>query len=217
MFGIIVAIIIIIYLVYSSISNSIEDGKGKRLFKDESTNTYLDHNGVSRDLKTDKYRSITVDYNGDRHLWGKDIGDINLSRNKRIEEYEHYKRNPIKGRTTVYWEPSPIYKLGERNVLGKRYKDIETGDIYVVRSNNWKHYYVEINKLKVIRYTDSQKRMLEEHNNYSRKKEHEDVATFQSLIERQRNDETFIGDPSNGIPTYSKTLEDNWIPEKIYY
>ena len=222
MFGLIFGLGIAVYLIYLSLANSYFDGQNKRKYRDDSTNTYIDHNGVSRDLLTNRYRSITKDYFGDRHMWGKDIGDINLSQLNREKEYEDYRERLRHGedigRTTVFWEHSPFYKNGERNLLGKRYKDIATGNIFIVRQHRNKNYYVDINDLKVIRYTDRQREFYKEQKMYSEKIEIEGVKDFQETINKQRYDSSFIGDPTKGIdcPTES-LLYDSWKPKKVIY
>lgn len=217
MFGIIVLVCIIVYAIYSSITNGIDDNYGRKYHLDVTTNTYIDHNGTSRDLKTNKYRSIFRDYNGDKHIWGNEIGDINLSQIDRQKEFEKYKQNPISGRTTVYWEPSPVYKEGKRNFLGKRYKDLKTENILVVRTHKCLDYYVDLQSLRVLRYTDSTTRMLKGSGRYKRETEIENIEEFQNLINKQRNDTSYIGDPTYGKAIYSSNMEDYWKPEKIYY
>ena len=217
MFGIVVLICIIIYAFYSSIINDIDDNYGKRNYRDYSTNTYIDHDGVSRDLKTNKYRSITRDINGDRHLWGTDIGDINLSQINRQKEYDKFKRSPVTGRTTVYWSPSPVYKEDKAVLLGKRYKDLETGNILIVRTHKALDFYVDTKTLQVLRYTDSTTRMLKDSNRYKKEREQEDIKEFQLLIDKQRSDQSYVGDPTYGKALYCSKYEDFWKPEKIYY
>lgn len=222
MFGVIFGLGIAVYLIYLSLANSYQDGQNKRKYKDISTNTYIDHDGVSRDLNTNRYRSITLDSHGDRHMWGKDIGDINLSQLDRKKEYEDYKdrlkRGEDIGRTTVFWEHSPFYKMGAKNILGNRYKDIATGDIFVVREHKHKAYYVSISDLKAIRYTDSQREFYKEKNKYDENTEIANIKDFQETIDKQRYDSSYIGDPTLGIGCYNETqLHDSWKPKKVIY
>lgn len=217
MFGIIVLVCIIIYAIYSSIVNDIDDNYGKKHFYDPTTNTYINHNGVSKDLKTNKYRFIYRDSHNDRHIWGKEIGDINLSQFDRQKEYEHYQKNPVEDRTTVYWAPSPFYKEGKTILLGKRYKDLETGNILIVRTHKALDFYIDIETLQVLRYTDSTTRMLKESNRYKREREQDDIKEFQLLIDKQRRDKSYVGDPTYGKALYCSKCEDYWKPEKIYY
>ena len=197
MFGIIVFIILVIYVIRMFILNSTDDIKGRREFRNDHFNTYIDHNGINRDLDTNQYRSITKDYNGDIYLKGKDIGNVNISQQDREKEYQQYK-NALEhgldiGRTTTYWSPSPNFNPSkEINILGKRYKDLKSGEILVVRVHEYKNYYVTIDTMEVLRYTD-----------------------FQRYINNRRSDLKFIGDPTKGIGTFNVTnLGDYWKPKK---
>ena len=58
MFGIIVFIILVIYVIRMFILNSTDDIKGRSEFRNDRFNTYIDHNGINRDLDTNQYRSI---------------------------------------------------------------------------------------------------------------------------------------------------------------
>lgn len=220
MFGIIVFIILVIYVIRMFILNSTDDIKGRREFRNDHFNTYIDHNGINRDLDTNQYRSITKDYNGDIYLKGKDIGNVNISQQDREKEYQQYK-NALEhgvdiGRTTTYWSPSPNFNPSkEINVLGKRYKDLKSGEILVVRVHEYKNYYVTIDTMEVLRYTDFQRYTMEQHNNYSKEKEIKDVEEFQKYINNRRSDSKFIGDPTKGIGTFNVTnLGDYWKSKK---
>ena len=220
MFGIIVFIILVIYVIRMFILNSTDDIKGRGEFRNDHFNTYIDHNGINRDLDTNQYRSITTDYNGDIYLKGKDIGNVNISQQDREKEYQQYK-NALEhgldiGRTTTYWSPSPNFNPSkEINVLGKRYKDLKSGEILVVRVHEYKNYYVTIDTMEVLRYTDFQRYTMEQHNNYSKEKEIKDVKEFQKYINNRRSDLKFIGDPTKGIGTFNVTnLGDYWKPKK---
>ena len=220
MFGIIVFIILVIYVIRMFILNSTDYIKGRSEFRNDRFNTYIDHNGINRDLDTNQYRSITRDYNGDIYLKGKDIGNVNISQQDREKEYRQYK-NALEhgldiGRTTTYWSPSPNFNPSkEINVLGKRYKDLKSGEILVVRVHEYKNYYVTIDTMEVLRYTDFQRYTMEQHNNYSKEKEIKDVEEFQKYINNRRSDLKFIGDPTKGIGTFNVTnLGDYWKPKK---
>lgn len=223
MFGAIVLVIVIIYAVRMFFVNTADDIYGRINFKNDRFNTYIDHNGILRDLNSNKYRFISTDYKGDVHLEGKGIENVNISQQEREKEYIRYKHAMEQGldieRTTVYWSPTPDYDISrEINILGKRYKDIETGKVLVVREHNYQNFYVTTDTMEVVRYTDSQRRTMKLHNNYSEEKEIKDIAAFQKYINAQRINPNYIGDPTRGIGILNlNQLEDYWKPKKISY
>ena len=55
------------------------------------------------------------------------------------------------------------YDLKHPNIKGTRYKDVNNGNIYVVRNVEFENYYVDIDTGQLVRYTDSWKKFRNEH------------------------------------------------------
>lgn len=196
MFGAIFIIIFVIFGIVTICKNVAEDYDGRKNYRNDFTNTYMGYDGVDRDLDTGKARFFYRE-NGDQIMRKEEsLETINVSQQKRDIEYEKAKKGYYPGRTTMYYAPSPKAPYGSRIMNGARYKDIETGEIYVVREFNRQSFYVDL-KGKVVRYTDFQKKHTPD-----KEREFKEVAAFQKEIERAKKtwgnaDYTFVGAPSS--------------------
>ena len=188
-------------IIISLVKNTIEDYQDRQISGDDKTNTYLAHDLVYRDLDTGKARFFYRE-NHDLIMRGEDIEPINISQIEREKEYEKLKNSPHQSRTTCYYAPVPkVARYG--TMRGRRYKDLETRDIFVIRECNRKSFYVGLNDKKVKGYTDSQRKA------YGNTNEKKDVINFQKEIDEalmseywKRNDATMIGCPGANINNY---------------
>lgn len=70
---------------------------------------------------------------------------------KNVEDHKKY------GGSTICLGISNNYVHAKNEVKGARYKDVETGDIYVIRKNGYGYCYYDVESEKVVRRTDYQK------------------------------------------------------------
>lgn len=161
----------ILYTIYSALG--ITGHKAKEAYHAEvrkqkainnNDDTYTDAKGKTRYIKNDRWVCFSQ-VNGHRVL--KDcLNDkvyIDYTENNENERCIKEKAEAIKQGNTVY------LFIEERNISksdpwkGHRYKDIETGKVYVIRkclvnasSNDWCEFYVDISNGMYIRKTDLQ-------------------------------------------------------------
>lgn len=119
-------------------NKAIKDEEKKKV----KTNTYTDHNGVTRDIATNQVRHIYKDrITGDAWLEDSHRNRIrNLSEEKRKAEYEERKNNNSERKAVLYdsWgvKNSPIRDdMDWFRLTGNVYKDVINGDLYVERNN----------------------------------------------------------------------------------
>lgn len=202
MFGAFFLVYILCYSTYTFVHNLKQNIRNRERTYDEVSNTYVCYNGNLVDMDTGRARFVYCDSNYDKWLCGKDIQDVNLSQRQREIEYEKLKDNP-KQRTAIYYEPEPpniIY--GDGTKRGRRYKDLHTGDLYIVRLDENGHaFYVRVDDDKVVRFTDKHISNLLEWNLYKKEEEIKAVKEFQDKIDKaktesfwKRHDPTLIGD-----------------------
>jgi hypothetical protein len=98
-----------------------------------------------------------------------------------------------------YEPPNLIYGDGIKR--GRRFKDLYTEDLYVIRHDKYGNgFYVRICDNKVIRYTDNYISHLSEWNMYKKDDEKNAINEFQKEIDRVKDksfwkdDPTLIGD-----------------------
>lgn len=119
----------------SSIKNTLEDNENKTLYRDDETNTYFDHRSVRRDLNTNHRMSIEHAFNGDIWLRDSDTGKYvrNLTNERAERKYLEEKAKTSRGesdRTHIQYGTDEHTK----DIFpGYRYKDFETGELYVAR------------------------------------------------------------------------------------
>lgn len=135
MFGLLAGAVLEIARGISGIGCTIENAKGKQRGREREANgqnpshTYYDRKGVERDLITNEIRR-TSRQDGDKVLTNK-YGEVvrNFSQEEREANLAIAKMFPKPYVTVIPWGDAPH----KAECKGKRYKDIETGDIYVVR------------------------------------------------------------------------------------
>ena len=189
MFGATFLVFVFIVVVVTFTKNVKHDLENRERFTDKKTNTYLSYDGNYRDLNTGKYRSF-YRKNGDLYMSGEDIEERNVSKEEREKEYLYYQNNPVPNRTTCFYEnePSRLCSLGKEK-RGRRYKDLKTGDLYVIRrSKNGEAFYVDFND-KVIRFTDHFRKGNEE-------REQDAIKAFQKDIDDAKANKLWTMDPT---------------------
>ena len=119
-----------------SINNVIEDEKNKTKYRNNETNTYLDHNMNRRDLNTNHLMRTEKDING--NVWLKDINTgryvKNISEDRAERKYQDEKAKAFRGesdRTHIRYGDDEHRK---DEFPGIRYKDFKTGKLYIERS-----------------------------------------------------------------------------------
>lgn len=118
------------------IKNSLEDSENRTKYRDDETNTYLDHNMTRRDLRTNHRMSVERSYKGDMWLRDCETGHYvrNLSDERAEQKYQIEKAKADRGasdRTHIRFGNNDHHC---DSVRGYRYKDFKTGKMYVARS-----------------------------------------------------------------------------------
>lgn len=117
------------------IKNSLEDNENRVKYRHDETNTYLDHNMTTRDLRTNHRMSTETKWNGE--IWLRDCDTGHYIRNLTVEraekKYQEEKAKAERGlsdRTHIQYGNIDYHN---EKIPGYRYKDFKTGEIYVVR------------------------------------------------------------------------------------
>lgn len=205
MFGAVFLLGVILYVIYSIVKNTREDYQNRTEYRNKETNTYLAHDLIHRDLDSGKARFFYRE-NHDIYMRGDDIETVNISQRKRDDEYQALKKEHSPNRTTCYYSPSPQVHAYD-TMLGNRYKDLQTGEILVVREFKRKGFYVGLKDQAVKRYTDCQRKFSGTNH------EKRDVEEFQKEINEAKTqnywknkDATRVGCPSTNL----NSLIDTW-------
>ena len=141
----------------NGIKNSIEDSHNKEKSLDgimyydyKGRRRLISNNHFCHDLYKDGYRRI-VDSTNSKVVW--DARDTVIPQN-----IANYKKEALRRGKTVYRCDSHIdnipYNRSEGEIIGHQYKDIETGQMYVIREIDSFSFYVDIATNKAVRYTD---------------------------------------------------------------
>lgn len=190
MFGAVFIFGLLIYAIIHFFHNVREDYDGRQRYYDPSSNTYLSYDGTRRNINNGAYRFI-YHKNGDRYMEGDDVGVVNLSQQEREKEYERLKSNHDDDKTTMFYAKDS----SEDIIKGARYRDLNTGEIYVLRDDKeHNQFYVTLNN-KVVRFSDTEKRNKKLYGVYDEKKEMELIEKFQTEINRASQD-PFWKDPT---------------------
>lgn len=117
------------------IKNSLKDSENKTKHRDDETNTYFDHSMSRRDLVTNHRMSIETKWNGE--IWLKDCDTGHYVRNLTVERAEKkYQEEKAKARRGLSDRTHIRYgniDYHQEKIPGYRYKDFETGKIYIAR------------------------------------------------------------------------------------
>lgn len=117
------------------IKNSLEDNENRTKYRDNETNTYLDHNMTKRDLNTNHVMAYHKANNGDVLLKDCETGRYvkNISQDRTEKKYQEERAKALRGesdRTHIRYGDDEHRK---DTFPGYRYKDFKTGKLYVER------------------------------------------------------------------------------------
>lgn len=155
-FGLLYTVIVSIGAMFHSIDENIENEKNKKRYKNSNGLTYIDTKGRSRLLSNDEIVFYTNDKNADYILEDAN-GNVykNFSEEKRMKDYFERKKMALENRETTYCHDDNNH-CKDWECKGKRFKDFETGEIYIIRCINYKYYYMNISNGMIVRKTDWQ-------------------------------------------------------------
>lgn len=155
-FGLLYTAIVSIGAYLHSVNESAENEKNKKLYKHSNGLTYIDTKGRSRLLSNNEIVFYTNDKNGD-YVLADSCGNIyrNFSEEKRTQECCELKKTASKNRETTYCCDNNNHSK-DWECKGKRFKDFETGDVYIIRCINNKYYYMNMSDGLIVRKTDWQ-------------------------------------------------------------
>ena len=156
MLGLIYTLIISIGLIIHWSKEKKENIKCKTLYKHKDGLTYTDFNGRSRLLNDDTLVFYTHNKNGD-YILEDASGNVykNFSEEKREKKLKKTREELINNKNSTYCISEDNHKK-DWICKGKRFSDIKTGDIYVIRYINGKYYYMNVQNGILVRKTDWQ-------------------------------------------------------------
>jgi hypothetical protein len=162
MFGFLYTLFVTLGYIKKEFTESIENNECKQIYKNIDGLTYTDTKGCSRLLSTNELVFYTHLPNGDyilEDLSGKVIKNFTL---------ENRQRKQIELKNEAAFSMNSTYCIDENNYKndyickGKRFKDLKTGDIYVIRNIKGRYYYMDIKSGLLVRKTDWQIRREQE-------------------------------------------------------
>lgn len=156
MFGIIYSLLLSAGVVKNKIEEKIENDKCKVMYENSDGLTYTDSKGHSRLMSNNEMVFYGLDKNGDyvlENLSGNIIKNYSLE--KRNNKLNKEKQLAIETTASTYCIDNDNHK-NDWICQGKRFKDIKTGDIYVIRCIKHKYYYMDIKNGFLVRKTDWQ-------------------------------------------------------------
>jgi hypothetical protein len=154
--GLIYTIIVSVGAFFHSILDNIENEKCKSKYEHPNGITYVDVKGRTRLLSNDELVYYVNNSNGD-YVLEDESGNIykNFSEEQRKQKNNERKNEAINKKETTFCIDDNNY-CKDWICKGKRFKDLNTGDIYVIRYINYKYYYMNISNGMIIRKTDWQ-------------------------------------------------------------
>lgn len=156
MFGLIYSMIVSAGAISHKMNENIENKRNKIKYKSPDGLTYLDTNGRSRLISNDELVFYTHDKNGDYIL--EDVsGHVykNFSKEQREKEFHERINLASKNNETTYCIDDNDHSK-DWVCKGKRFKDFNTGNVYVIRQIKYKYYYMDISNGFIVRKTDWQ-------------------------------------------------------------
>ncbi len=156
MLGFVYTLFVSIGAVIHKTKQNKENEENKVKFQNPDGLTYVDIEGKSRFLSNNEVGFYTYDRNGD-YVLEDASGYIYKNFSKEKKEKEQTKRytEAIKNNETTYCIDDNDHK-NDWYCKGKRFKDVQTGDIYVIRRLNYTYWYLNITNGMIIRKTDWQ-------------------------------------------------------------
>lgn len=165
MFGLVYTALVSIGLIFHSHKEEKKNKKCKLLYQNPDGMTYTDSKGRSRLLSNDKLVFYTKNKNGD-YILEDESGYVykNFSEDERKENLNIQRQCALNNQDTTF-----CIDDNDRHedwvCQGKRFQDLKTGEIYVIRCINYKYYYMNILNGMLVRETDWQKKKDELYNN----------------------------------------------------
>lgn len=165
MYGILFFTFCGIVLAVGSIKEGIENGENRIKFRHKNGLTYIDNKGRDRLLSNNHIAMYHVDYtNGRQDYVLEDIESHviikNFTKEKQDREYEESREKAVGEGKSTFCIDSNNYKkyiISEKGFEGKRFKDLQTGKIYVIRKIKFRYYYMNIENGFIVRETDYSK------------------------------------------------------------
>lgn len=156
MLGLVYTIIISIGLIVHFINEYKENKNTKHIYKHKNGLTYVDLKGNNRLLSNNKLVFYVHNKNGDYVLEDEE-GNVykNFSEEEKTKKLNNNKEKALKNNKSTYCLDDDSHK-NDFICKGKRFVDLETGDIYVIRYINYKYYYMNIVNGQIVRKTDWQ-------------------------------------------------------------
>ena len=170
------------------IKTNIENEENRQIAISNGRETYLDYrlcerlvSDNTRVMKATLWKDCSEGKEGDRIL--KCVDSNKIVRNYTKEERDKAESKSI---LKAKEEGKTVYRLGtwkddhyKSKIRGYRYKDFNTGQIYVIRTFNAVNFYMDIKTGKIIRITDGELIRNKTPNAY-----HHDVEEYEKLRQR---------------------------------
>lgn len=156
MFGLIYSLFVSVGCVVHKANQHKENEENKVKYRHPDGLTYVDIKGQSRLLTTNELVFYMTDRYGDyvlQNMSGRIIK--NFSAEKREKELQERLETSHKNKESTYCIDDNTHEK-EWTRKGKRFKDFETGDIYIIRCINYKYYYMRFDDGMLVRKTDYQ-------------------------------------------------------------
>ena len=157
MWGLFYSTFISIGVIINKFKKEKENKDCKILYRNIDNLTYTDREGKTRLLSDDSLVFYVLKKKGEYILedaTGKTI--YNFSNSKREKKIKKNKEEAVLNKKSTYCIDDNSHKY-DWIKKGKRFKDLETGNIYIIRYINHKFYFMDINTGFLIRETDWQK------------------------------------------------------------
>lgn len=139
-----------------------ENNENKEKFRHKNGLTYTDNKGRSRLLSNNHIAMYHTYYHGEYADYV--LEDIesnvivkNFTEEQRKKEQEIALKKALDEHKTTVCLDSNNYKkhiISEKGFRGKRFKDLKTGEIYVIRKIKFRYYFMSIENGFIIRETD---------------------------------------------------------------
>lgn len=156
MFGLIYSLFVSVGCVIHKANQCKENEENKIKYRHPDGLTYVDIKGQSRLLTNNELVFYMTEPNGDYVLKNMS-GHIykNFSAEKRSKELQERFNQALKNNESTYCIDKNKHEK-DWTRKGRRFKDFETGDIYIIRWINYKYYYMKLDNGMLVRKTDYQ-------------------------------------------------------------
>lgn len=179
----------------TNIKNCIENENRRQNSIHRGKETYIDERGCERLVSNNQKVIKTYIYKKTAGEEYKDYVLKVMESNEIIRNYSEEERNKeenLKYNQAIANDKT-TYRLGSKNdhylgtaMPGYRYKDIKTGDIYVIRVFNGARYYMNIKNGEIVRMTDGQLKAEKDVKAY--KHNHDDYEKMRIKINKEQQE-----------------------------